>query len=169
MLSSTCRQNVSSPVTTKTLLPVVSTAVRSMSVQVPGERVVILGAVRTSRNALGCQEARFPSNSSEFTYLLCRKAGRDFHDFLTYWSKNEDVEVKAFTATQIPGIEGRRFPHQLCNNHLNGNRYPDGIEIFPEESLEQVIDATKATMCALAYSDVSCVLHEKALVQLHQY
>ena len=83
------------------------------------------------------------------------KAGRDFFDFMGTWSKMPDVEVVAFTATQIPGIENRRFPAELCNNHLNNNRYPKGLDIYPEDNLEEVIKKTDATTCALAYSDLS--------------
>jgi predicted GTPase len=87
--------------------------------------------------------------------IILGAAGRDFHDFITYWSKKPNTEVTAFTGQQIPGIDHRTFPKELCNNDLNGNLYPNGIQIHPEASLEELIRQTKATTCALAYSDLS--------------
>jgi len=87
--------------------------------------------------------------------LLFSLQGRDFHDAITYWTKQPNVEVKAFTATQIPGIDSRQFPPEMCNNDLNGNLYPNGIEIHPESSLEELIEATEATTCVIAYSDLA--------------
>jgi len=93
-------------------------------------------------------------NKPDEQVIILGAAGRDFHDFITYWSKQPDTVVKAFTAQQIPGIDNRRFPAELCNNQLNGNRYPTGLEIRPESTLEQLIQETEATTCALAYSDL---------------
>jgi predicted GTPase len=87
--------------------------------------------------------------------IILGAAGRDFHDFITYWSKKPNVVVTAFTGQQIPGIDHRTFPKELCNNHLNGNLYPNGIKIHPEATLEELIRQTKANTCALAYSDLS--------------
>lgn len=81
--------------------------------------------------------------------------GRDFHDFMTYWSLQPNVEVQCFTGTQIPGIVGRAFPAEMCNNDKNGNRYPDGLMIYSETDLEKLIKDFGATMCALAYSDLN--------------
>ena len=57
--------------------------------------------------------------------ILLGTAGRDFHNFNTYYRGNEDYEVVAFTATQIPDIEGRKCPVELA-----GELYPEGIPIF---------------------------------------
>ena len=67
------------------------------------------------------------------------------------WSKQPQTVVKAFTAQQIPGIDNHKFPSELCNNELNGNKYPAGIEIRPATTLEQLIQETEATTCALTY------------------
>jgi predicted GTPase len=86
--------------------------------------------------------------------IILGAAGRDFHDFITYWSKEPRVQVKCFTGTQIPGIDRRHFPADMCNNELNGNRYPNGLSIHPEHDLESLIRKYDATTCALAYSDL---------------
>jgi predicted GTPase len=100
---------------------------------------------------------RFASSSSRDgeRVIILGAAGRDFHDFITYWSKRPDVHVTAFTGQQIPGIDNRTFPASLCNNHLNGNKYPAGIKIYPEAELEHLIHLTDADTCTLAYSDLS--------------
>ena len=87
-------------------------------------------------------------------YLLLYK-GRDFHDFMTYWSIQPNVTVQCFTGTQIPGISGRKFPAEMCNNDKNDNRYPIGLMIYNEQDLEKLIKKFDATMCALAYSDLN--------------
>ncbi|MGH2737429.1 MAG: GTPase, partial [Actinomycetota bacterium] len=61
-------------------------------------------------------------------------AGRDFHNFNLVYRDDPETEVVAFTATQIPGIEGRRYPTELA-----GPRYPDGIQIHPEEELTSLV------------------------------
>jgi predicted GTPase len=94
------------------------------------------------------------SSKAKENVIILGAAGRDFHDFITYWSRQPDVRVTAFTGQQIPGIDHRTFPASLCNNHLNGNRYPDGIKIHPEGDLERLIGLTKADTCTLAYSDL---------------
>lgn len=76
-------------------------------------------------------------------------AGRDFHDFAMALRDDEDVEVVAFTATQIPGIEDRRFPAELA-----GPRYPAGIAIRPEAELEALIAAHDVDEVVFSYSDV---------------
>jgi predicted GTPase len=98
---------------------------------------------------------RFLTAAGKENVIILGAAGRDFHDFITYWSKKPNTEVKAFTGQQIPGIDDRKFPKELCNNELNGNLYPDGIRIYPEATLEDLIQRTSATTCALAYSDLS--------------
>jgi predicted GTPase len=81
--------------------------------------------------------------------LIMGAAGRDFHNFNTYFRDNEKYEVVAFTATQIPDIEGRTYPKELA-----GKLYPKGIPIFDEENLAEVIEKTKADVCVLSYSDL---------------
>jgi predicted GTPase len=77
-------------------------------------------------------------------------AGRDFHNFNTHYRGDDRYEVVAFTATQIPGIEGRLYPPELA-----GDLYPKGIPIVPEDDLEQVIGDHKVDEVAFSYSDVS--------------
>ena len=60
--------------------------------------------------------------------ILMGAAGRDFHNYNTFFRDNEDYEVVAFTATQIPNIDGRKYPAELA-----GKLYPEGIKIYPEE------------------------------------
>jgi len=93
--------------------------------------------------------------------IIMGAAGRDFHDFNVYWRDNQDYEVVCFTATQIPDIAGRRYPPELA-----GLRYPDGIPIYAEEELPELIRRHNVDVCALAYSDLSyeTVMHKAALV-----
>jgi predicted GTPase len=77
-------------------------------------------------------------------------AGRDFHNFNTHYRGDDRYEVVAFTATQIPGIEGRLYPPELA-----GDLYPKGIPIVPEDDLEQVIGDHQVDEVAFSYSDVS--------------
>jgi len=77
-------------------------------------------------------------------------AGRDFHIFNTCFRDHPDHEVIGFTAAQIPGIEKRRYPPAL-----SGSRYPDGIPIYPEEKLEEIIRGKNITQVIFAYSDVA--------------
>ena len=65
-------------------------------------------------------------------------AGRDFHNFNVYFRNNDEYEVVAFTATQIPYISDRKYPPEL-----SGSKYPNGIPIFPEEELPQLIKKFK--------------------------
>jgi predicted GTPase len=82
--------------------------------------------------------------------LIAGAAGRDFHDFNTVFRDNEQVEVVAFTATQIPNIEGRRYPAELA-----GRLYPAGIPIHPEHELEELIQKEQVDRVYFSYSDVS--------------
>ncbi|NCF65684.1 MAG: GTPase [Chloroflexi bacterium] len=82
--------------------------------------------------------------------LLAGAAGRDFHNFNTYFRQNNAYRVIGFTATQIPNIEGRRYPAMLA-----GSLYPDGIPIYPEDGLEDLIDRHGIDDVVFAYSDVS--------------
>jgi len=88
-------------------------------------------------------------------------AGRDFHNFNVYFRDNDAYEVVAFTATQIPGIEGRNYPTELA-----GSKYPNGIPIYSEEELPGLIKKHDADQVVFAYSDVSheYVMHKASLV-----
>jgi len=81
--------------------------------------------------------------------IIMGAAGRDFHDFLVYFKDNEDFRVAAFTATQIPYIANRTFPASLA-----GRLYPEGIPIFPQEKLSELIETHDITDVYFAYSDV---------------
>jgi predicted GTPase len=82
--------------------------------------------------------------------LIMGAAGRDFHNFNVAYRDDPEVEVVAFTATQIPGIEGRRYPPELA-----GARYPDGIKIHPEEDLDGLIAELGVDEVVFSYSDVA--------------
>ena len=88
-------------------------------------------------------------------------AGRDFHNFNTFYRNNPDHQVVAFTATQIPDIEGRRYPPELA-----GAAYPDGIPIYAESALVELIQEHQIDQVIFAYSDVSheYVMHKASLV-----
>jgi predicted GTPase len=81
--------------------------------------------------------------------IILGAAGRDFHNFNTFFRGNPDYRVVAFTATQIPNIDGRRYPPELA-----GDGYPDGIPIEPEERLEDLIRRHRADVAVFSYSDV---------------
>ena len=87
-------------------------------------------------------------------------AGRDFHNFNVYFRENNEYEVVAFTATQIPGIEGRVYPPELA-----GPNYPNGIPIYPEEELPELIRKYNVDEVVFAYSDVSheYVMHRASI------
>jgi predicted GTPase len=93
--------------------------------------------------------------------LIMGAAGRDFHNFNVYFRGNNNYEVVAFTATQIPNIEGRRYPPQLA-----GLNYPDGIKIYPEAELAGLIRELQVELVIFAYSDVphEYVMHQASLV-----
>ena len=82
--------------------------------------------------------------------IIMGAAGRDFHNFNVFFKNNPNYEVVAFTATQIPDIEGRIYPPELA-----GPNYPDGIPIYPEEELENMIKEKNVDLVVFAYSDVS--------------
>jgi predicted GTPase len=82
--------------------------------------------------------------------IIMGAAGRDFHNFNVFFRNNEDYEVVAFTAEQIPGIGDRLYPPEL-----SGDLYPDGIKIYPEEMLPELVEKFEAEQCILAYSDLS--------------
>ncbi len=77
-------------------------------------------------------------------------AGRDFHNFNVYFRDNPEYDVRCFTATQIPAIEGRLYPPELA-----GSLYPQGIRIYPENELTRLIKKEKIDEVVFAYSDVS--------------
>ena len=82
--------------------------------------------------------------------IIIGAAGRDFHNFNTRYRDDESVDVVAFTAAQIPGIGGRRYPAELA-----GPRYPQGIPIHAEAELPDLIRDLGVDECAFSYSDVS--------------
>ena len=82
--------------------------------------------------------------------IIMGAAGRDFHNFNVAFRDNDAYQVVAFTATQIPGIEGRRYPPELA-----GKLYPQGIPIEPEQRLEELVSQHKVDQVVFAYSDVS--------------
>lgn len=81
--------------------------------------------------------------------IIIGAAGRDFHNFNTYFRDNEEFNVVAFTAAQIPDIDGRKYPAELA-----GKLYPSGIPIFAEEDLVKLIKEKNVDTCIFAYSDV---------------
>jgi len=82
--------------------------------------------------------------------LILGAAGRDFHNFNTFFRGNDDYQVVAFTATQIPDIEGRRYPAELA-----GAAYPDGIPIHAESEMESLIAEHDVDVVVFSYSDVT--------------
>lgn len=87
--------------------------------------------------------------------LIMGAAGRDFHNFNVCFRNNPQYEVVAFTATQIPGIAGRKYPKELA-----GKYYPKGIPIYPEEKLTELIKKFKVDEVVFSYSDVA---HEEVM------
>jgi len=82
--------------------------------------------------------------------LIMGAAGRDFHNFNTYFRGRDDICVKAFTATQIPNIDGRKYPAELA-----GKFYPNGIPIYPESDLLKLIAEMNINDVYFSYSDVT--------------
>lgn len=93
--------------------------------------------------------------------IIMGAAGRDFHNFNVFYRNNPEYEVIAFTATQIPDIEGRTYPGQLA-----GKLYPKGIPIYPESDLDQLVKTHKIDEVVFAYSDVphEYVMHKASQV-----
>ncbi|HZK07720.1 MAG TPA: cyclic 2,3-diphosphoglycerate synthase [Bacteroidales bacterium] len=81
--------------------------------------------------------------------IIIGAAGRDFHNFNTYYRGNDSYNVVAFTAAQIPDIDGRKYPTELA-----GDLYPDGIPIYAEEDLPKLIEDLNVDDCVFSYSDV---------------
>jgi predicted GTPase len=87
--------------------------------------------------------------------IIIGAAGRDFHNFNVFFRGNQDYKVVAFTATQIPDIDGRKYPAELA-----GPGYENGIPIYDESELPRLIAELKADQCVFAYSDVP---HERVM------
>jgi predicted GTPase len=94
--------------------------------------------------------------------IIMGAAGRDFHNFNVFFRNNKNYCVRAFTATQIPDIEDRKYPAELA-----GELYPDGIPIYPEEDLINLIRESDITEVYFSYSDVphTYVMHLASEVQ----
>jgi len=82
--------------------------------------------------------------------IIIGAAGRDFHNFNTFFRRNKDYKVVAFTAAQIPDIDGRKYPAELAGKEM----YPDGIPIYAESELVKLIKELKVALCIFSYSDV---------------
>jgi len=87
--------------------------------------------------------------SDRINVLILGAAGRDFHNFNVFYRDNEDSDVVAFTATQIPDIDGRKYPAELA-----GDLYPEGIAIHDEEELEDLIYDLDVDEVVFSYSDL---------------
>lgn len=82
--------------------------------------------------------------------IIIGAAGRDFHNFNTYYRNDETSNIVAFTATQIPDIDGRKYPTELA-----GELYPEGIPIYSQDQLPELIKELEVEECVFSYSDVS--------------
>jgi predicted GTPase len=93
--------------------------------------------------------------------IIMGAAGRDFHNFNVYFKDNERYCVKGFTATQIPDIDGRCYPPMLA-----GRLYPDGIPIYADNKLADLIEKHRIDLVAFSYSDVTHleVMHKASIV-----
>lgn len=93
--------------------------------------------------------------------IIMGAAGRDFHNYNVYFRNNENYEVVAFTATQIPDIDGRKYPAELA-----GELYPEGIPIHAESELTDLIKKHQIDLVVFAYSDVphEYVMHKASIV-----
>jgi len=81
--------------------------------------------------------------------IILGAAGRDFHNFNTFFRNNDKFRVVAFTAAQIPNIDNKRYP-----NSLTGEHYGQGIPIYSESLLPELVKSLKVDLCALSYSDL---------------
>jgi predicted GTPase len=102
-----------------------------------------------------------PREKTARRVVIMGAGGRDFHNFNTFYRNRPGYHVVAFTATQIPGIDDRRYPPSLA-----GRRYPKGIPIVPEEDLPKLVDENDVDEVVFAYSDVSheYVMHKASWV-----
>jgi predicted GTPase len=98
---------------------------------------------------------------SKQNVIIIGAAGRDFHNFNSFFRDNESYQVVAFTAAQIPDIHDRKYPSELA-----GKLYPNGIPIYSQDDLPQLIKELKADICSFSYSDISYqqVMEVSALV-----
>jgi predicted GTPase len=87
---------------------------------------------------------------NQIKVIIMGAAGRDFHNFNTFYRNNPVYDVVAFTATQIPYIDDRKYPAALC-----GKLYPKGIPIYPESELIKLIKKFKVNEVVFSYSDVT--------------
>lgn len=94
--------------------------------------------------------------------VIMGAAGRDFHNFNVFFRNNEQYEVVAFTAAQLPNIAGRLYPPELA-----GPLYPNGIPIYPEEDLPKIVREKDVDLVVFSYSDVShnYIMERAALAQ----
>lgn len=92
--------------------------------------------------------------------IILGAGGRDFHNFNTFFRDNPSYKVVAFTATQIPYIENRIYPPELA-----GKFYPEGIPIYPEEKISDLIIENDVTQAVFSYSDISYeeVMHRASI------
>ncbi len=109
--------------------------------------------------ALSAARGAWEADVNRIKVVIMGAAGRDFHDFNVLYRDDPSVEVVAFTATQIPGIDERRYPPELAGKH-----YPAGIPIVPEAELDKLIWDGDIDRVEFAYSDVSyqTVMHAAA-------
>ena len=98
---------------------------------------------------------------TERRVIIMGAAGRDFHNFNVAFRDDDRYRVVAFTAAQIPNIEGRQYPPELA-----GDLYPEGIPIFPESDLRELIRTRQVDQVVFAYSDLSHadVMHKASIV-----
>ena len=89
---------------------------------------------------------------SRVNVIIIGAAGRDFHNFNTYYRDNDKYNVVAFTATQIPDIHGRKYPPELA-----GQLYPEGIPIYEQKELVDLIEKQEVDDCVFSYSDLHYV------------
>src|SRR5699024_1303710 len=96
--------------------------------------------------------------------IIIGAAGRDFHNYNTYYRNNELYNVVAFTAAQIPDIDGRKYPAELA-----GELYPKGIPIYAQDDLPDLIKKYNVDECVFAYSDISYqeVMNVSAIVNTY--
>src|SRR5690625_3031786 len=87
---------------------------------------------------------------SQKNVIIIGAAGRDFHNFNTYYRDNDSYKVVAFTAAQIPDIDGRKYPSELA-----GKLYPEGIPIYSQDELPKLIKELEVDECVFAFSDLS--------------
>lgn len=98
---------------------------------------------------------------SKVKTIIMGAAGRDFHNFNLIYRDNDKYEVVAFTATQIPDIDGRKYPAELA-----GNLYPEGIPIYDESELKKLIEDNNIEEVVFSYSDIAHedVMHKASKV-----